>query len=379
MNTPILPPSILGMIGGGQLGRMFTIAARTMGYRVVVLEPDPKCPAGTLADRHLCAAYDDPEALAEMARISSAITTEFENIPASALEFLSRSVKVAPSADCISIAQDRILEKSFLTSSGLEVAPYLAVDTIEKLDLDLAPYLPGILKVSRLGYDGKGQIRVSTPTEAKEAFKVHGGQPCVLEKRMDLRLEVSVIVTRSGKGKVASFPVAENRHENGILDVSIVPARISEKEAESARMIALKIAEALDYVGVLGVEMFILDPGRILVNEIAPRPHNSGHFTLDATQSSQFEQQVRALCGLPPAQTRLLSPAVMVNLLGDLWENRTPPWEILLEDPRVMLHLYGKSSARPGRKMGHFTLLAQTPDEALEGALKLKSQLDRPH
>lgn len=376
MKDPILPPASLGMIGGGQLGRMFTMAAKTMGYQVVVLEPERDCPAASIADRHICARYDDAEALSELANACHAVTTEFENVPASSLELLARTVRVAPSAKSVSIAQDRICEKAFLTRAGLDVAPYLEVENLEKLDTDLSSYLPGILKVARLGYDGKGQIRVSTAAETIEAFSSLGNQACVLEKMLDLRLEVSVIVARTGEDAVTTFPVAENRHENGILDVSIIPARIHDQLAESARNIALRVADALDYVGVLGVEMFILGDDRILVNEIAPRPHNSGHYTLDATLSSQFEQQVRTLCGLPPASTKLLSPCVMVNLLGDLWNKNDPNWMNLLEDPRVLLHLYGKHSARPGRKMGHFNLLAENLAEALDTAIELKLELN---
>jgi 5-(carboxyamino)imidazole ribonucleotide synthase len=377
MINPILPPAMLGIIGGGQLGRMFTVAAKTMGYRVTVLEPEAGCPASTLADVHLCASYDDAHALEEMARTCKAVTTEFENVPAASLEFLAQSTRVSPSADAVSIAQDRIQEKRYISASGLDVAPYLPIETATDLDQDLSGCLPGILKLARLGYDGKGQVRVKTADEAKEAFQSLGEKPCVLEKMLNLRTEVSVMVARTSPGIVTTFPVAENRHEQGILDVSIVPARIDEETSQKARQMALSLAESLDYVGVLGVELFILDDGRILINEIAPRPHNSGHYTLDATVTSQFEQQVRTLCGLPPGDTRLLSPVVMINLLGDVWGDSEPDWTDLFKHPGLMLHLYGKASARPGRKMGHFNLLAETVDQALSDALIIKGTLQR--
>lgn len=375
MTNPILPPAMLGIIGGGQLGRMFTVAAKTMGYRVTVLEPEVGCPASTLADVHLCASYDDAKALEEMARTCKAVTTEFENVPAASLKLLAQSTRVSPSADAVSIAQDRIQEKRYISASGLDVAPYLPIETATDLDQDLSDCLPGILKLARLGYDGKGQVRVKTASEARQAFQSLGEKPCVLEKMLNLRTEVSVMVARTSPGIVSTFPVAENRHEQGILDVSIVPARIDEVTSQKARQMALSLAESLDYVGVLGVELFILDDGRILINEIAPRPHNSGHYTLDATVTSQFEQQVRTLCGLPPGDTRLLSPVVMINLLGDVWGENEPQWSDLFEHPGLMLHLYGKASARPGRKMGHFNLMAETLDLALSEALAIKRTL----
>lgn len=377
MTNPILPPAMLGIIGGGQLGRMFTVAAKTMGYRVTVLEPEVGCPASTLADVHLCASYDDAKALEEMARTCKAVTTEFENVPAASLKLLAQSTRVSPSADAVSIAQDRIQEKRYINASGLDVAPYLPIETATDLDQDLSDCLPGILKLARLGYDGKGQVRVKTASEARQAFQSLGEKPCVLEKMLNLRTEVSVMVARTSPGIVSTFPVAENRHEQGILDVSIVPARIDEVTSQKARQMALSLAESLDYVGVLGVELFILDDGRILINEIAPRPHNSGHYTLDATVTSQFEQQVRTLCGLPPGDTRLLSPVVMINLLGDVWGDSEPDWTDLFEHPGLMLHLYGKASARPGRKMGHFNLLANTVDTALSDALAIKGKLQQ--
>ncbi len=371
----LLPNAMLGILGGGQLGRMFTIAARSMGYRVTVLDPDRESPAGSIADAHLCAGYEDRSALDRLAAECVAVTTEFENVPAETLRYLAERVRVAPSADCVAIAQDRIAEKNFIAAAGLEVAPYLPAASLADLDGDLEPYLPGILKIARLGYDGKGQIRVRSAEDARAAFVALGARPCVLERQLDLVAEVSVIVARSGVGQAAIFPVAENQHEAGILDISIVPARVPTSVAERARAMAAELAAVMDYVGVLAVEFFVLAGERLVINEIAPRPHNSGHYTLDACSNSQFEQQVRTLCGLPPGDTRLLSPVVMVNLLGDIWRDDEPAWDKLLSQPNVKLHLYGKTSARIGRKMGHFNVLDPDLDAALQRALALKEML----
>ncbi len=371
----ILPNAMLGILGGGQLGRMFTMAARAIGYRVTVLDPDPDSPAGSLADAHIVAGYDDLAALDRLAETSVAVTTEFENVPAESLRHLARKTRVSPSAESVAIAQDRIREKRYISDAGLTVAPFLAIESAEDLDQDLNGHLPGILKLARLGYDGKGQVRVKTPEEAKAAFARLGRKSCVLERLLNLRTEISVIVARTGPGEAITFPVAENRHESGILDISIVPARIGGDIAAEARNMALRLAEAMDYIGVLAVEFFVLENGDLCINEIAPRPHNSGHYTLDACLTSQFEQQVRTLCGLPPGDTRLLSPVVMVNLLGDIWRDDEPAWDKLLSEPNVMLHLYGKKTARIGRKMGHFNVLAEDAESALAQALELKSML----
>jgi len=373
--TPILPPAMLGIIGGGQLGRMFTMAARSMGYRVTVLEPDKDCPAGTLADVHLCAPYDDSPALDELAGTCRAVTTEFENVSALGFQRLGESVRVSPSAAAVSIAQDRIREKNFIQRAGLAVAPFAPLETLADLDQSLAPLLPGILKLAQLGYDGKGQIRVESKEDVSNAFFALGEKPCVLEQRLELALELSVIVARTTPSLVTTFPIAENQHAGGILDISLVPARVSDKVAQRASEMALQVAEALDYVGVLAVEFFLLKDQTLIINEIAPRPHNSGHFSLDATLTSQFEQQVRTLCGLPPGDTQLLSPVVMINLLGDLWGDKDPDWSILLEQPNVLLHLYGKTSARPGRKMGHFNVLGNDLESVLKEATDLRNQL----
>ena len=373
----ILPPSMLGILGGGQLGRMFAVAAKTMGYRVTVLDPDANAPAAQFADVHLCAPFNDADALKTLAQTCAAVTTEFENVNADAMRELARTTRVSPSGDCVAIAQDRIAEKAWINKAGLPTAPYLAIESVEDIQVDLTPYLPGILKTARLGYDGKGQVRVSTQDEARAAYANLGGQACVLEKMLDLKLEVSAIVTRVSAAQMAVFPVAENSHANGILDVSIVPARIAPALAASAQQMAQNLAEALDYVGVLAVEFFVLADDSLVVNEIAPRPHNSGHYTLTACLTDQFQQQVRAMCGLLPGRTDLLSPVVMVNLLGDVWkeDGSEPNWDVLAEAPNAQLHLYGKKQARPGRKMGHFNVMAATADEALEQAQALKDTL----
>lgn len=377
-NKIILPPAMLGILGGGQLGRMFASAAKNMGYGVTVLDPDAHAPAADFADVHLCKSFTDPEALHYMATHCAAITTEFENVNADSMRWLAeQGVPMSPSGDCVAIAQDRIAEKTFLRDAGLDVAPFLAVKNAACLDGDLSAYLPGILKTARLGYDGKGQIRVTTLEEVRFALAEMKHQPCVLEKMMPLISEISAIVTRTRAGEVACFPIAENEHENGILDVSIVPARISPALAERARSMAMQLAEKLDYIGVMAVEFFVLEGDELVINEMAPRPHNSGHYTLNATLTTQFEQQVRAMCGLYPGKTDLLSPTVMVNLLGDSWgdDGSEPRWEVLMTAPNTKLHLYGKKLARPGRKMGHFNVLAASADAALEQARAIKETL----
>ena len=371
----IFPDAMLGMLGGGQLGRMFTLAAHSMGYRVTVLDPDPLSPAGAIADVHLKAAYQDVEALQQLADSCEAVTTEFENVPADSLRWLAKHCAVRPAGDAVAIAQDRIREKAFVRSCGIEVAPYAVIEKDGDLDAADAKLFPGILKRARFGYDGKGQARVANVAEAKKAFADMGAESCVLEQRIALKCEISAVVARGADGLGRGFPVAENRHRNGILDVSIVPARVTPELAQRAEQWALKIAEKLDYCGVLAVEFFVTDDGQLLVNEMAPRPHNSGHYTLDACATSQFEQQVRTLCGLPLGDTRLLAPVVMVNLLGEAWQRGQPQWERVFLAPEAKLHLYGKHEARDGRKMGHYTMLGATADAALQKALVVRSAL----
>jgi len=355
--APIVPPATIGMLGGGQLGRYALMAARVMGYRTMVLEPDPNAPAGRIADEHLVAAYDDPAALRRMGEECAVVTTEFENPPASALADLARRTFVAPSALAVSIAQDRIAEKAFLADSGVPVGRYVVVDHADD-DPDIV--YPAILKTARMGYDGKGQRLVHDASEMRAAWRLLGSVPCVLEAALDLDTEVSVIVARTASGALVSYPVAENTHVDGILDVTVVPADIPTPLADRAIGLALTIADALDYVGVLAVEFFVVG-GELLVNEMAPRPHNSGHWTLDVAQTSQFEQQIRAVCDVPLGDTSMTQPgAAMANLLGELWDPSEPTWTEALRSGRTALHLYGKHGARPGRKMGHIT--AWAPD-----------------
>ena len=323
----ILPGATVGVLGGGQLGRMFVLRARTMGYRTAVLDPDPASPAGSAADLHLRAAYTDAAALDQLASECAAVTTEFENVPAEALERLARSCRVRPPVSAVAVTQDRISEKQFLERAGFPTAPFRAVDGEPGLQVALREVaLPALLKTSRLGYDGKGQAAVNRPEDAAAAFRALGSVACVLEQRLALETEVSVVLARGDDGAVAAFPVGENRHRDGILETTVVPAPVARSTLDEARSIACGVAAALGYVGVLGVEMFVADGGRIYVNELAPRPHNSGHYTLDACSVDQFEQQLRALCALPLVEPRLLSPVAMINLLGDLWSCGEPRW-----------------------------------------------------
>lgn len=373
----IMPGAMLGVLGGGQLGRMFVQAAQQMGYAVTVLDPDPSSPAGRVADAFICAAYDDATALQTLGQNCAAVTTEFENIPAESLRKLTQYCIVSPDADSVSIAQNRVREKQFLADSGFSVASFAVIAQPQDIvTQDVAQFLPGILKVSQFGYDGKGQIKVATVAELQAAYEQLNHAVCVLEKFMPLKCEISVVVARGSDNSITTFPVSENQHVNGILDVSIVPARISPLLAKRAQDIACQVAEKLNYHGVLCVEFFVLHDDALLINEIAPRPHNSGHYSIDACITSQFEQQVRTLCGLPLGSTSQLSPAAMVNLLGDVWHNGDPDWNIVLQHASTKLHLYGKSEARPGRKMGHFTVLGNDTVTALNAALRIKKQLE---
>ena len=355
---------------------MFALAARNMGYRVMVVDPDPDSPAGAVADLHLKAGYTDRATLERLAETCSAVTVEFENVPDESLRFLSDLCVVCPSPEAVSIAQDRIREKSFLRRHGFPVVPFEPVHTARDVAVGLSRIgLPALLKRAALGYDGKGQHTLDPSDDPNSAFARLGGVPCVLEKRVALERELSVVLARDARGHGVCYPVAENHHRHGILDVSIAPARVPPALAEAATEMAMAVADSLRYCGVLAVEYFVTDTGSLLINEIAPRPHNSGHYTLDACLTSQFEQQVRILCGFPPGSTRLFSPAVMVNLLGDLWANGTPDWGRLLREPHLKLHLYGKREARPGRKMGHFTYLDTRVDAALARAESLRAAL----
>jgi len=371
----ILPGATLGVLGGGQLGRMFCVAARTMGYRVVVLDPDPQCGAGLIADVHIRAGYTDQAALDEMAKQCDVITLEFENIPSQSVRYIAEKTTVFPDAQSLEIAQNRDMEKQFAGKAGLQPVPYYAVhdeSDLQQAALDVG--FPAILKSNTLGYDGKGQFTVLDLDELRQAFIDAGKVSCVLEKKINIQCEVSAIVARNASAEMASFPVSENQHRNGILHMSIVPARVSAEVEQLAIEKASLLAEALSYVGVLAVEFFVSDDKQLYFNEMAPRPHNSGHYTKDACVTSQFEQLVRMICGLPPGDTRLMSPVVMVNMLGDLW---LPKWSEIFAKRNVKLHLYGKTEARAGRKMGHFNVLAEEVDSALEVAEEVFEKLSR--
>lgn len=378
----ILPPATLGMLGGGQLGRFFVSAAHEMGYKVWVLDPDPHSPAGLIADRHLVAGYDDYVALDTLGNECAAVTTEFENVPADTLDYLSKFIPVHPSAAAVAVCQNRIAEKTFLADNGLPHGPFAAIRSEDDVRNANAGLFPAILKVARFGYDGKGQARVADRDEALAAFHQFKGEPCVLEKMLSLDYEVSVVLARDEAGAVRTFPTGENQHRNGILDVTIAPARASVCLRDNAQEIAERIAERLGYVGTLGVEFFVCR-GELFVNEMAPRPHNSGHHTIDACDVSQYQQQVRALCGLPLASPRQHSAAAMVNLLGELWYEgghangtyREPDWSLLYAVPGLSLHLYGKHHARPGRKMGHFTVVGEDAAAVLERAMQARAAI----
>ena len=374
----ILPPATLGMLGGGQLGRFFVAAAHELGYQVWVLDPDSNSPAAQIAERHFCVAYDDYIALDEFAQGCSAITTEFENVPADTLDYLAKFVPVHPAATAVAICQHRIAEKSFLRDNGLPHGPFATIACEEDIRQADRALFPAILKVARFGYDGKGQATVNNIDEALLAFARFKGEQCVLEQRLSLDYEVSVVLARDQQGTVQCFPTGENQHTNGILDVSIVPARAAAGIRNEAEALAAQIAEKLGYIGTMGVEFFI-SRGQLIVNEMAPRPHNSGHYTLDACITSQFEQQVRALCGLPLGEARAHSASVMVNLLGDLWYDgehyREPDWAKLYAVPNLKLHLYGKHHARPGRKMGHFTVIGENAAEVQAAALAARTAI----
>ncbi len=369
----IPPGAWLGVLGGGQLGRMFVHAAQAMGYKVCVLDPAPDCPAAQAADDHIVAAYDDPAALAKFALKVSAVTTEFENVPAQSLRTLAEKRPVAPRAESVSIAQDRRQEKAFFSAHDLPVGSYAAIENEQSNFANIN--FPAILKTATLGYDGKGQKTVHSGAQVLEAWRAFGGVPCMLEERIDLALEVSVLVARNASGDVKVFPIHENQHRNGILDVTVVPARIEGALAARATQLAEKVVHALNYVGVLCIEIFVSKNGALLLNEIAPRPHNSGHYSIEACETSQFAQQVRALVNAPLGETRLLTAAVMVNVLGDCWRAGEPAWSEVLAVPGAHVHLYGKADAKPGRKMGHVTCTAATVEDALARAGLVKKIL----
>lgn len=371
----ILPGATLGVLGGGQLGRMFVQAAQAMGYFTVVLDPDPASPAGVVSHRHLCAGYLDEAKLAELAERCDAVTTEFENVPAQALKRLAAGCRVVPAADAVAVSQDRAREKAHFAACGVPCAPHAVIETEAELAAVPDALLPGILKTARLGYDGKGQRRVANRAELIAAWSALGGVPCVLEQMLPLAAECSVIVARGADGSAVHFPVQRNLHRNGILAVTeVFEGNVPQAIAERAVVATKKIADGLDYVGVLCAEFFMLAGGELVVNEIAPRPHNSGHYTIDACDLSQFDLQVRTLAALPLVAPRQHSAAVMLNLLGDLWFDadgaaRVPRWDALLALPGTHLRLYGKQKAQQGRKMGHLTITADSACAARAVAL----------
>jgi 5-(carboxyamino)imidazole ribonucleotide synthase len=384
MAETILPGATIGILGGGQLARMLALAARPMGYRVAVLDPDADCPAAGVSDVVIATPYDDPDGLDRLANISDVITLEFENVPGDALTQLEARVPVHPGRSVLEIARDRIKEKQFLNGAGAQTAPWESI--VQAGDLERAAAsvgFPAILKTATLGYDGKGQTRVNSLEEAQAAWASMRRAPCVLEGIVKFDLEISVIVARSSTGEEHAFAPFENQHKNGILDLTIWPARVPDGVSRRATDLALRIAKKIGVIGLLTIEMFVTPDGRVLVNELAPRPHNSGHLTIEASQTSQFAQAIRAVCGLPLGDTTPRS-AAMANLLGDAWQSGEPNWNAAL-GAGANLHLYGKREARPGRKMGHLTALGSNPTRALErvqaarSALESRSALETEH
>ena len=381
MTNRILPGAALGILGSGQLGRMFAFSAASMGYRVQTLSPDTNTPTGQVADREWAAPYDDLDAVRDFARTVDVITFEFENVPAETAAAAAEIVPVRPSGEVLHIAQNRKREKEFLSKQGFSCAPFHLVTNLNELQAALdAIGVPAILKIAGFGYDGKGQVRLKDRTDAPAAWTALGGGECVLEGFVPFECEVSVVAARGLDGSFACYGPIENTHKNGILDVSVCPApSVSAQTAAEAIQTTRAICETLGVVGVLCVEFFVTAGGSLVVNEMAPRPHNSGHLTIEAHATSQFEQQVRSVCGLPLGSAALLRPAAMANLLGDLWEPKTPNWAAALALPNVSLHLYGKAEARPGRKMGHLTALAETPQKAAALAHAARAALVQEH
>lgn len=376
MTGAILPGAVIGVLGSGQLGRMFAIAARRMGYRVHTYSPDSETPTGQVADVEVTASYEDLDAIRRFARGVSVVTFEFENVPAAAAEVAAQEVPVRPAGRVLHTTQQRVREKTFLEKAGFPLTPFVAVGSLPELRLGIAQLgCPAVLKTAGYGYDGKGQYRLGSADDAAAAWTEAGGQAAILEAFVDFEREISVVAARGLDGAIAHWGAIENRHRHHILDVSVAPARIDERVSREAVRLAEGLLEELDVVGVLCVEFFLTRQGRILVNELAPRPHNSGHLTFDASVTSQFEQQLRGVCGLPLGSTELLRPAAMANVLGDLWRDREPDWAAACRWPHVKVHLYGKLEPRPGRKMGHLTALASTVDEAEDLVLAARAAL----
>ncbi len=366
-------------MGGGQLGRMFAIAARRMGYRVHTFSPDEDTPTGQLADREVAAGYEDAEAVRDFARGIDVLTFEFENVPVQSVEWAAEHCVVRPAGRVLHVCQHRLREKQFLSGAGLPLPQFAHVANLEQLREAVEKIgTPAVLKTASFGYDGKGQKKIEPGADLEEIWKPFEGQGAVLEQWVTFKKEISVIVARGIDGKSVSYPVCENVHEHHILDVTIVPANVASGVAERARHLAETVAERLDLVGLLAVEMFLLADDTLLINELAPRPHNSGHFSFDASVTSQFEQQLRAVCGLPLGSTELLRPVAMANLLGDLWAAGEPNWKAAASFPEVKIHLYGKEGARPGRKMGHLVAFGANTEEAREQVGAAKKALLSP-
>ena len=379
MNSqPILPGSVIGVLGSGQLGRMFAIAARRMGYRVHTFSPETDTPTGQVADVEIKAHYDDLNAVRGFASAVDVVTFEFENVPSATAAAAAERAPVRPDGQILHITQHRLREKTFLSRHGFPVTPFKTINSIEDLRAGLAEFgCPAVLKTAGFGYDGKGQVKIKAVEEAETALATAGKQELVLEAFVDFDRELSVVAARGVDGSFAHWGAIENQHHNHILDVSIAPANVPPEIANEAVEIARAVLEQLGVVGVLCVEFFLTRQGKLLINELAPRPHNSGHLTFDACVTSQFEQQLRAVCGLPLGSTELLRPAAMANLLGDLWEKGEPNWAAACAMPEVKLHLYGKMHPKPGRKMGHLTAMAETADEAAKLVREARAALTK--
>jgi 5-(carboxyamino)imidazole ribonucleotide synthase len=373
----VIPPQAIGIMGGGQLGRMLAIEAKQMGYTVIILDPNINCPASKFADCHIKTAFNDLNGLDELIKLSDVITTEFENVPLDSLKYLNQKVNVFPHYEAVKITQNRILEKQFFNKNGIPTTKFTAINSHTDINATVTDLFPGILKTTTLGYDGKGQIKVANLNELASAFLNLQEVPCILEKVVELKLEVSIIVARNTFEKSA-YLVTENQHINGILDITIAPARIDDELQTKITQIALQIIEQLDYIGVLAIEFFIDSNNNILANEMAPRPHNSGHYTINASLTSQFEQQLRAICNLKLGKTDLTQKAVMLNLLGDIWQSETieAQWDkILTKYDNLKLHLYEKNEAKRGRKMGHLTILGHNLELLIHEITEIKQIL----
>ncbi len=379
LHPPILPGASIGVLGSGQLGRMFALAARELGYRIVIYSPDNDTPAGQIGDVEIARSYTDLDSIREFAKQVSVVTFEFENVHAASTSAAAEFAPVRPDGRVLHTTQNRLREKTFLEGHGFPVTPFRRIASLADLRAAVKELgLPAVLKTADFGYDGKGQTKIHSADQLEAAWKSLNGAEGIYEAFVQFEKEISVVAARTLQGEFAAFPVFENSHANHILDVTFAPAAIDEKLAREAADLAAGILQKLDVVGLLTVEMFVTGDGRVLVNELAPRTHNSGHLTIDACVTSQFEQQVRAVCGLPLGSTDLRRPAAMANLLGDLWVNGEPNWAAALEDPLVKLHLYGKAQARPGRKMGHLTATGETTAEAVRRVTEARARLAQP-